>query len=607
MKKVFSKINIIYITLALVIFIKLIFFTLLIQTEENVLIRNTGFQLNRFLLSYLFCAFSFFSLALLFNNKTSLRLLIILDVILAFFMYADLLYFRSFESFLSVYDIFQYKLFGIIGSSALALISPLDLLLFIDPLLLLIFRKKLYRFVSKDEDKTLRMKLLFLGYFLFCALLVTRYDEIFAPETTKIEMGAKLSIIGYHYYDVDSFINDLNKTVSKKSVANGIENYFKIKNSNEGPVAAYGIFKDKNVIFLQVESLENFVINKKVDDQEITPNLNRLLKNSYYFNNVHEQVNEGNSSDADFMANTSLLPLRNGAQAYLFPTNHYNSLPVILRNEAYYSIAIHSGEPYFWNKDVYLPNLGFDEVIDIEGMHVNDDDMFFMGLKDKAHLQQVAALIKQQKNKYYLFTVTETSHTPFKIPAEMQQLKLDENFDKTSVGRYYQAIHYTDGAIGEFIAELERNNDLDDTIIVIYGDHEGLHKYNSNEVLKKQVGDIATYANDGKIPLIIYNKELQGSVINKVGGEIDIMPTVLSLLGIDKKVYQDTALGNNLLENNTGYVIENNGKVVATGLSKEQLNNIKKSFTISDNIIKANYFSNYYVPSPIFSYDGQQE
>jgi phosphoglycerol transferase MdoB-like AlkP superfamily enzyme len=575
---------------------------MVVHSQEDVLIKDTNFEINRYLLSYLFCAFSYFAISLIFNNKTTYKILMILDIILSVLMYADLIYFRSFESYISIYNIFQYKLFGIIGSSALALIKPLDIIIFIDPILLIVFHKKLLNLVAGEENKSIKVKLIFMVYLIFCGFIISRYDEIFSPKPTKIETGAKLSIIGYHYYDIDSFINDLNKRVSKNSVKNSIEDYFKIKNTNVGKVSDFGVFKDKNVIFLQVESLENFVINKSVDGQEITPNLNKLLKNSYYFNNVHEQVNEGNSSDADFMVNTSILPLRNGAQSYLYPYNHYNSLPVLLREDDYHSIAIHSGKSYFWNKNVYLPNLGFDEVIDIDGMKANKEDMFFMGLKDDANLQQVAQLCNEQKNKYYLFTVTETSHTPFKIPEEMQTLKLDDSINNTVVGRYYQAVHYTDSAIGNFIDTLDKDNQLDNTIIVIYGDHEGLHKYTTDATIEKEVGNVSDYENDGKIPLIIYSKGMIGEEISKVGGEIDIMPTVLSLLGVDKKEYQDTAMGNNLLEDNIGYVIENNG-IILGNVDKDMAANIKKSFSISDKIIKSNYFSDYYIESSDFKYN----
>ncbi|MDR3214881.1 MAG: LTA synthase family protein [Bacilli bacterium] len=606
LKKVFSKINVIYGVLAFIVFIKLICFTLLIYNEEDLIIRDTNFNINTYLLSYLFSAFSFFSIALIFNNKTSLKILIILDVILSILMYGDVLYFRGFESYLSFYSIAQYRIFGVIGSSVFALIKFSDLLIFIDPIILILLSRKLFKNIEQEENKGLIDKALMIGYVLGCYVILLNYPTIFSPKATKIETGAKLSIIGYHYYDFSLYINDAHHNVLNKNDKQAINDWFKIKNENKGIVDDFGIFKDKNIIFLQVESLENFVINKKIDNQEITPHLNRLLNNSYYFNNIIEQVNEGNSSDADFLVNTSFYPLRNGAYSMLYANTHYLSLPVILQKHNYYSTAIHSGKSYFWNKENYLPNLGFNQLIDIDGLNYKEEDLFFMGLRDEAHLTEVADLISTFNDKYYLFTVTETSHTPFKIPEDMQYLKLDEAFNKTSIGRYFQAIHYTDEAIGKFIDKLEQNNQLSNTIIIIYGDHEGLHKYNNKTILSKQYQDYDKYNNDNKIPVIIYNPSLKKQItINKIGGEVDIMPTILSLVGINKEEYQDSIMGNNLLEHNKAYVIDNYGNIKGDQLDEAMIKHLKQSFKISDKIIKSNYFNNKFIAPTSYKYNNK--
>ena len=607
LKNVLSYVNVLYLVLSVFTAIKLIYFTWTVNSELSTPLQGSEFVWNKYILSYLFCAFSFFSIALIFNGKKSLNILFGMNIFLSFFMFANLIYFRSFDSYLSVYNLAQYRNFGVVGPSAIALIQPKDILLFVDPIIIGITYRFWKKLALKQKEMSVRQRIVVSIFPIFCAGIALNYCNFFSPTITKIEAGARYSILGHQYYDLSSYIGDYHNTVKRNDVRDEIEAWFNFKNKevDNSNLKSFGQFKGQNVIFLQVESLENFVINRKIENQEITPNLNKLVKHSIYFNNIIAQENGGNSSDADFIANTSLLPLKSGSVSYRFPANGYNSLPVILRKAGYQSHVIHSGEGYFWNKSAFLPRLGFDTYTDIDGMKVREEDKFFMGLKDEVHLSQVAAYANTLSEPFYLFTVTETSHTPFELPAELQSLKLNKDFNETIFGRYFQAIHYTDKSIGTFMNKLEKDGILDNTIVVIYGDHEGIHKYNNDNVLEKQNPNYQEYDNYYQVPLLIYSSKLKGEVVNKQGGQIDIMPTVLSLLGIDYDVYKDTAMGNNLLAKGKGYAIDKNGVVYGTNLNKEELKNIKKSISISEMIIKSNYFQKYYQPSEHFSYNGK--
>ena len=604
LKKILGYVNVLYFILSIVALLKLVCFTFLIHSEMDTYIKGSEFVFNKYFLSYLFCAFSFYAIALVFNGKTSLKILIGLAFLLSFFMFFNLIYYRSFESFLSIYNLEQYKNFGIVGTSAFALVKVTDILLFIDPIVIMFTYKFWEKQALKQTEMSVRQRIIMAIYPIACVGLALNYNDFFAPRVTKVEAGAKFSIVGHQYHDLALFIKDSRSKVSIKDVYMDVDQWFKKKNENQGEIKDFGKYQGQNIIFLQVESLENFAINLKVEGQEVTPTLNKLLKNSYYFDNIIAQENGGNSSDADFMANTSLLPLKSGSVSYRFENNKYNSLPVILRNHNYSSHVIHSGQGYFWNKGIFLPNLGFDSYTDIEGMQVKEEDMFFMGLKDEEHLRQVADLASKQKDNFYLFTVTETSHTPFKMSEDMQYLKLSEEMNESTFGRYFQALRYTDEAINKFLTKLDQDGVLDNTMIVIYGDHEGIHKYNNDNVLAKQNDNYEDYANNSEIPVIIYHKKQVGQIISKVGGHIDIMPTVLSLLGIADDEYKDSAMGVNLLASKKGYAIDKNGIIYGDYSSKEDLAQIKKSIRISELIIKANYFRKDYVPSSNFSYNG---
>ncbi|MDL2211295.1 LTA synthase family protein [Erysipelotrichaceae bacterium OttesenSCG-928-M19] len=608
LKNILRYVNVLYFVLGIFTLFKMIYFTYSVHSEMSMPLSGSEFVLNKYIVSYIFAAFSIFSIALIFNGKKSLKILIGLDIILSLFMFANLIYYRSFDSYLSIYNLAQYRNFGVVGISAIALIQLKDILLFIDPVFLIVTYRFWEKLALKEVEMNSRQRIMMAIYPLICGGITLNYNDYFPTTITKVEAAAKYSIIGHHYHDLSSYIEDSRTIIKRSDVHDDIEEWFAYKNASQANdnVQDEGIFKDKNVIFLQVESLENFVINLEVENQEITPNLNKLLKNSLYFNNIKAQENGGNSSDADFMANTSLLPLKSGSVSHRFPNNTYNSLPSILRNEGYHSHAIHSGEGYFWNKENFLPHLGFDTYTDIDGMIEKEDEMFFMGLKDEEHLNQVADYIKGLDDKFYLFTVTETSHTPFKLPDDMKYLAFSEELDKNIFGKYFQAIHYTDDAIGKFIDKLDQQGILDETIIVIYGDHEGVHKYNNDNVLKKQSTDYLKYTNNGEVPVIIYNKDFSDSkTITKLGGQVDIMPTVLSLLNIDEKYYIETAMGNNLLNSSPGYAIDRNGVIYGDKLSDADKKNIKKSIDISEKSIRSNYYKKYYVPANEFKANGK--
>lgn len=607
-KKLFSYVNVLYLILSALTFLKLIYFTFLIHSELATPLLDSQYVFGKLTLSYLFCAFSVYTLGLVVRGKKSLIILIVLSFLVNIFIYGNLIYFRSFDSFLSIYNIQQYRNFGVVGTSALALIQLKDIIFFIEPILLVVFYKRLKKYFLKQEPYTTRQAILVSLIPIGAMGMAINYNDFFAPELTKVQISAKLSIIGNQYYDLASFVDDSRNTVSKRDVYQEVDSWYKEKNKEKIKLQYQGLYKGKNLIVLQVESLEGFVIDRKINNQEITPTLNKLAHDGIYFSNIKEQVNGGNSSDADFIVNNSLLPLKSGSVGHRYPKNHYNSLPVILRNNDYSSHVIHCGEGYFWNKENFLPNYGFDSYTDIEGMNRIEKEMFFMGLKDKEHLKQVANNIKNYQDKFYAFTVTETSHTPFEIPEEMQYLKLDEEFNQTVFGKYFQAIRYTDEAIKDFITQLDKQGQLKNSIVVIYGDHEGVHKYNNEEVLKKNNKEYLDYVNEGRVPFIIYTKDNKlNKKIDKLGGQVDIMPTILSLLGIEQTQYQNTAMGTSLLSDRKGYVIDRNGIVFGDDLSKQQEENVAKAIDVSEKIIKANYFKEYYKPSANFIYNNEKE
>jgi phosphoglycerol transferase MdoB-like AlkP superfamily enzyme len=136
------------------------------------------------------------------------------------------------------------------------------------------------------------------------------------------------------------------------------------------------LLKGKNLIFIQLESFENFVIGQKINNQEITPNLNRFLKNSIYFDSIEEQVHLGTSSDSDLLVNASVYPVRSGSTFFRYPDNTYNSLPKLLEKSGYSTLAIHPDKGAYWNWMPALKSMGFQKCIDASYFNMTE----FIGL-----------------------------------------------------------------------------------------------------------------------------------------------------------------------------------------------------------------------------------
>ena len=247
---------------------------------------------------------------------------------------------------------------------------------------------------------------------------------------------SNLSPLGYHSYDIYNFYKNNQDNKLSPEEKQTINNWFAQNQEILPPNKFKGIFKGQNLIMVQVESLEHQVINQKVNGQEITPTLNKLLANSIYFSNFYEQVNNGSSSDSDLLANTSVYPVRTGATFFRFPDNTYNSLPKMLRGLGYNTLAIHPDKGSYWNWMPALKAIGFEKTID--EAQFNTEEKIGLGISDGSYFKQIAPIILEQKQPFYDFLVTLTSHNPFDLPKEYRSLSLSDDLNQTKLGGYFR-------------------------------------------------------------------------------------------------------------------------------------------------------------------------
>ena len=233
--------------------------------------------------------------------------------------------------------------------------------------------------------------------------------------------------------------------------------------------------------------------------------------------------------------------------------------------------------------------MGYDECLD--SSDYDTSEKINLGVSDKSYLNQFVDKVKELKSPFMAYTITLTSHTPFDLPENEVSLNVPETLKGSKLGGYYECINYTDKYIGEFLKRLDEEGILDNTVVVMYGDHEGVHKFYDDEVSAMKNLEPWMEKNNKKVPLIIYNKKLEGQIFSKAGGQVDLLPTVAYLFGASKDDYNSLlTLGRNLLNTNMDYAVLSNHDVIGNNLDKEKQEKIKSLIEISDKMIRGNYF-----------------
>lgn len=555
---------------------------------------------NPCLYYYIAFALIFLSFSLLFKGKGRIIYTLVIDCILTLLMLIDTWYFRGFLTVPSVIVLTQMANLDNMSGSILSMTSILDLLFLFDFIILAIYVYITRQSFTKKHSRAVKTFIctfvLSIVFIIYVPISINVFNNkevdnaYFFSNYDKSNTAKYFSPIGYHIMDCYTTYRDSKPYKLTQQDKDDVNKLFEIKKENLPDNEYAGISKGKNLIYIQVESLESFVIGQTINGKEITPNLNKLIQKGVYFPNIFEQVNEGTSSDSDLMVNTSMLPLRSGSTFFRYPNTNYNSLPNLLEGEGYSSIAIHPDKGSFWNYANGLTGIGFDKFNDFYSFNV--DEEIGLGISDKRYFEQVVPMLKEQKEPFYSETVTLSSHGPFDIPAQYRELGLDDELDKSELGGYFESIHYTDKQIGNFLDLLDQEGLLENSVIAIMGDHTGVHKYYDNSI--NQLSNKEDwYLNTGNpvVPLLIYDPSFkEGKTFDLYGGQIDVMPTLLYLLGVDKEKYENTALGRNLLNTEKSFAVITNGTLKSgDNITDEEKEIYIKSLDTSDKMIRSNY------------------
>ncbi len=281
--------------------------------------------------------------------------------------------------------------------------------------------------------------------------------------------------------------------------------------------------KKRNIIAIQVESLDNNVIHHIVDDKPIMPFLNHLTQHSIYFSKIFAQhTSVGGTSDAEFCVLTSQYPLGHKGTFFAIGLERLPAIPVIMNNNKYTTLAFHGNSGSFFNRKQGLLNLGFQQTYFKKDFTINDPDKWH-ALKDMGFLLQVQQNLADIDTPYFAYILTLTSHTPFDLIDEKDYVS-EYPAEDPVVKNYLNSMAYVDSALEKFITTIHQIDP--NSLIILFGDHCA----NINEP------EYASYSIKGlePIPFFILDPMNQSNkVISVAGTTIDFGPTLFDYLGID--------------------------------------------------------------------------
>lgn len=481
-----------------------------------------------------------FGISLLFKETVRKKVMVTIAVTISILLYANVVYYRFFNDFITLPVLFQTSNMGDLGSSIHSLIKPIDLFYFAD-LFILYFVLKKKKLDVKPLPKKLPRQIIIASIVVFVinlGLAEIQRPQLLTRSFDRQMLVKNLGTFNYHIYDIVI----QTQVKSKKVFADGseltdVENYVKA-NYTEPDKELFGIAKGKNVILISLESTQSFLINYKLNGEEVTPFLNELVKNSYYFDQFYHQTGQGKTSDAEFLIDNSLYPLARGAVFFTHSQNQYEAMPKILKENGYETAVFHANNKSFWNRDLMYQAFGYDRFFGMEDYSLTEENQVGWGLKDKEFFEQSLPLMDQVQQPFYGKFLMLTNHFPFTLNPEDQLLSPTDTLTNDKiVNQYLQTVRYEDEAVKEFFTMLKEKGYYDNSIIVLYGDHYGISQ-NHNEAMGQLLGKEITpfeAAELQKVPFIIHIPGEEGKTIHTVGGQVDIRPTILHLLGIQTK------------------------------------------------------------------------
>lgn len=479
-------------------------------------------------------------------------------LLLFIWLISNSIYYREFTDFVTVNTMLaSSKVSAGLGAAALELFRPWDVIYILDfPILAFFFLKKWIRMDTRPFNKRASFAVTSLSAMLFSAnLFLAEIDrpELLTRGFSNYYVVRALGLPAFLGYSANQTYA-ANKERSKASEADlkPVEEYIQQHYAKPNP-EYFGMAKGRNVIYIHLESFQQFLIDYKlkVDDKEyeVTPFLNSLYhsKETFAFSNVFNQVKAGKTSDAETMIETGLFGLNQGSFMVNYGgTNTQQAAPFILSKNGYNSSAVfHGNAGSFWNRNTAYKQWGYNYFFDASYFtKQNSSNSFQYGLNDKYMLKDSIKYLERLQQPFYTKFITVSNHYPYTTSLSGDDLgfPLAKTQDETING-YFATANYLDSSIKAFFDYLKESGLYKNSIIVLYGDHYGISNSRSPALaplLGKNSETWSSYDNAmlQRVPYMVVIPGMdKGGIIDTYGGEIDMLPTLEHLLGIESNKF----------------------------------------------------------------------
>jgi len=519
------------------------------------------------------------------KEKNRFLYLLIVSIVLTLICIINSVYYTFYTSFVSVSLIATSRYAVQVGDAIVEnVLKVQDFIYLLSPILLILTyirtRKKMnIKNREKRDTRKLIVSMIGSGIVLLFFLISLTPLEIgrYAKQWNREYIVMRFGVYAYQLNDIVKSIEpQLTSLFGYDKALKTFNEYYKDRPDEQQIINEYtGIFEGKNVLVIHYESMQNLNIGLEFNGVEVTPTLNKLVKDSIYFSNFYSQVSVGTSSDTEFTFNTSLMPTNNGTAFVSYFNREYVAIPSLLKEKGYYTFSMHANNGSFWNRNTMHETLGYKRFYSKTDYEI--DEWIGLGLSDKSFYKQSIEKLKEINAKgqpYYGTIITLTNHTPFsdvdlygEFDVSLKEKVYNEETDEyeevtypymegTKLGNYFKSAHYADVALGEFIDALEEEGILDNTVLVIYGDHDArlsksdykkLYNYDKETDSVRDCEedddtcvriDTNTYELLRKVPLLIYSKETKDGLaqeVTNVMGMYDAMPTLGNMFGFYNK------------------------------------------------------------------------
>ena len=557
-------------------------------------------------------------------NKGKIICSIIFDLFISIVLFADNLYYSYSGTFTSVAQISNLQYGEQIIDTLPALLQAKHFIYFLDIIvvLLIIFSKKIR--IQNPKESNLKNNIakcvvIFVAivlYFKIANRYILKANEYQYNKDMQVK---EASIYGYHISDINNIFN-IKKQVKyrdKQSLKNAYDNLqedYK-KRYKESKYNLNGIANGKNIIILQLESIQEFVINKTINGKEITPNFNKFINENIEISNMFMQ-SYSTTADSEFSTLTSLYPVENGMAFSKYYSNTYNDIFGLFHRNNYTTSYMHGNYGGFWNRQNVYTKMKVDN-LELKDKF-NDTSENIMGyLSDELLYRQAVQKLKNYQEPFVSYMVSASSHTGFSLDGLQDRSKVDIDvgkYEDTFFGDYLESVNYADYAFGIFIDELKNEGLYEDTVILIYGDHNGIMMDDINMIdflqkIDPNLTDVDIKLNYIRVASAIKIPGVKKLKIEKPVSKLDIKPTLEYICGLDKQgeleigtnMFGDKdfiCLNNEIIVTDKYYYdekwydIDNGNEIDINNLNVEEqekfskyYNNMKTELDISNSII----------------------